>query len=57
MQKDKAENGRWYLGTTKTIGSQREVYISDTLYSILLNYKNYKIIIRNNKVKTIRNMF
>lgn len=44
--KDKAENGRWYLGTTKTIGSQREVYISDTLYSILLNYKklqnNYK---------------
>lgn len=44
--KDKAENGRWYLGTTKTIGSQREVYICDTLYSILLNYKklqnNYK---------------
>ena len=44
--KDKAENGRWYLGTIKTIGSQREVYISDTLYSILLNYKklqnNYK---------------
>lgn len=44
--KDKEENGRWYLGTTKTIGSQREVYICDTLYSILLNYKklqnNYK---------------
>ena len=25
--KDKEENGRWYLGTTKTIGSSREVYI------------------------------
>ena len=44
--KDKEERGRWYLGTTKTSGSQREVYICDTLYSILLNYKklqnNYK---------------
>lgn len=44
--KDKKEKGGWYLGTTKTIGSQREVYICDTLYSILLNYKklqnNYK---------------
>ena len=28
--KDKEENGRWYLGTTKTIGSQREIYICDT---------------------------
>ncbi len=37
--KDKDENGRWYLGTTKTIGSQREVYICDTLYSILFDYK------------------
>lgn len=25
--KGKEENGRWYLGTTKTVGSQREVYI------------------------------
>ena len=44
--KDKEEKGRWYLGTTKTIGSQREVYICDTLYKILLHYKkiqdNYK---------------
>lgn len=44
--KDKEEKGRWYLGTTKTIGSQRKVYISDTLYKILLDYKklqdNYK---------------
>ena len=25
--KDKEEKGRWYLGTAKTIGSYREVYI------------------------------
>ena len=44
--KDKEANGRWYLGTTKTIGSHREVYICDTLYSFLFKYKelqnNYK---------------
>ena len=38
--KDKEEKGRWYLGTTKTVGSQREIYICDTLYNILLDYKN-----------------
>ena len=38
--KDKEEKGRWYLGTTKTVGSQRVVYICDTLYNILLDYKN-----------------
>ena len=37
--KDKEENGRWYLGTTKTIGSSREVYICDTLYYILSDYQ------------------
>lgn len=37
--KDKEENGRWYLGTTKTIGSAREVYICDTLFSVLSDYK------------------
>ena len=41
--KDKEENGRWYLGTTKTIGSSREVYICDTLYSVLSNYKNLQV--------------
>ena len=41
--KDKAENGRWYLGTTKTIGSSREVYICDTLYSVLSDYKKLQI--------------
>ena len=44
--KDKEANGRWYLGTTKTIGSHREVYICATLYSFLFKYKelqnNYK---------------
>ena len=37
--KDKSKEGRWYLGTTKTEGSEREVYICDTLYSILANYR------------------
>ena len=44
--KDKEENGRWYLGTAKTIGSSREVYICDILYLFLFKYKeiqnNYK---------------
>lgn len=44
--KDKEEKGRWYLGITKTVGSQREVYICDTLYEVLQDYKelqnNYK---------------
>lgn len=40
--KDKEEKGRWYLGTTKTVVSQREVYICDTLYKILLDYKKIK---------------
>lgn len=38
--KDKEEKGRWYLGTTKTVGIQRELYICDSLYNILLDYKN-----------------
>lgn len=41
--KDNEENGRWYLGTTKTIGSSREVYICDTLYSVLSAYKKLQI--------------
>lgn len=41
--KDKEENGRWYLGTTKTMGSSREVYICDTLYSVLTDYKKLQI--------------
>lgn len=41
--KDREENGRWYLGTTKTIGSSREVYICDTLYSVLYDYKKLQV--------------
>ena len=37
--KDKSKEERWYIGSTKTEGSQREVYICDTLYSILFDYK------------------
>ena len=38
--KDKEENGRWYLGITKTPGSKRKVYICDSLYAALIDYKN-----------------
>ena len=37
--KIKDDEGRWFLGTTKTKGSCREVFICDTLYKILSNYK------------------
>lgn len=37
--KDKCKEGRWYIGTTKTEGSDREVYMCDTLFSVLFNYK------------------
>ena len=37
--KDNEKKGRWYLGTTKTVGSCREVFICDTLYLVLSNYK------------------
>lgn len=46
--KIKDEKGRWFLGTTKTEGSVREVYICDTLLKSLLNYKKYQ---ENNKKK------
>ena len=41
--KAKEEKGRWYLGTTKTIGSSREIYICDTLYSVLSDYKKLQV--------------
>ena len=37
--KIKDDKGRWYLGTTKTEGSCREIFICNTLYKILYNYK------------------
>lgn len=33
------ETGRWHLGTTKTEGSCRDVYVCDTLKIALQNYK------------------
>lgn len=44
--KVKDEKGRWFLGTTKTESSVREVYICDTLLKTLVNYKKYQ---NNNK--------
>jgi len=41
--KEKEENGRWYLGTTKTMNSSREIYICDTLYSVLYDYKKLQV--------------
>ncbi len=40
--KVKDEKGRWFLGTTKTESSVREVYICDTLLKVLINYKKYQ---------------
>lgn len=37
--KDKSKEGRWCIGSTKTEGSERKIYICDTLYSILFDYK------------------
>lgn len=45
--KDKEESARWYLVTTKTPGSQRNVYICESLYAVLIAYKN----IQNNLKK------
>ena len=37
--KIKDDKGRWFLGTTKTKGSCRDVFICDTLYKVLSKYK------------------
>lgn len=37
--KIKDGKGRWYLGTTKTNASKREIYMCDTLYKIICEYK------------------
>lgn len=54
--KDKENKGRWYLGTTKTAGSCREVYICDTLYSVLYDYKKIQINIKRNMEKSINDI-
>lgn len=51
--KEKSDNGRWYLGTTRTIGSAREVYICDALFSVLSNYKK----LQNKYKKEYRKMY
>ena len=38
--KPKDHSGRWFIGTTKTETGNRTIYISDTLYKILIKYKN-----------------
>lgn len=40
--RNKDNNGRWYLGTTKTEGSCREIFICNTLIIALKNYKEYQ---------------
>ena len=37
--KPKDKDGRWYMGTTKTLSGQRTIYIGDTLKTALTNYK------------------
>lgn len=39
---DKSKNGRWYIGTTKTRGSTRKIYMCNTLKEILINFKKYQ---------------
>lgn len=38
--KPKDEKGKWFIGTPKTINSERKIYICDTLLIALSNYKN-----------------
>ena len=38
--KPKDNKGRWYIGNTKTINGNRKVYMCDTLYTALKNYKS-----------------
>ena len=44
--KIKDNEGRWFLGTTKTVSSSRIIYMCDTLYEILSKIKKYQDINR-----------
>ena len=63
--KDRSKIARWYIGSVKTEGSYREVYICDTLYSILLNYKDeqnknkkeYGSMYKNYTIEKIKNRY
>ena len=52
----KDEKGRWFLGTAKTEGSYREVYICDTVYKALCNYKKQQHHTRKNMVIIIKSI-
>jgi len=46
--KPKDKDGRWYIGTTKTITGTRKIFISNILKQALINYKN-----RQNELKKL----
>lgn len=46
FDKKKNENGRWYIGTTKTKSGERQIHISPTLMKALVNFKNRQIELR-----------
>lgn len=46
FDKKKNENGRWYIGTTKTKSGERQIHISPTLKKALVNFKNRQIELR-----------
>ncbi len=46
FDKKKNENGRWYIGTTKTKSEERQIHISPTLMKALVNFKNRQIELR-----------
>ena len=45
--KPKDKDGRWYIGTTKTLSGQRTIYIGDTLKTALTNYKERQEELKN----------
>lgn len=53
----KDDKGRWFFGTTKTEGSYREVYICDTLYKVLYNYKQKQNILRKQHGKNYKRYY
>ena len=54
--KIKDDKGRWFLGTTKTTGSCREVFICDTLYKVLSNYKEKQKLLKKKYGRKYKNL-
>ena len=46
FDKKKNENGRWYIGTTKTKSGEGQIHISPTLMKALVNFKNKQMELR-----------